>query len=88
MAARLKTRVQEAFLQLARTATKFDGRIPFGAWLGRLVHDAAAQISRSRQRRHQRENLVRSQHATDSASDTRIDEELIRSAVTSLRAAD
>jgi RNA polymerase sigma-70 factor, ECF subfamily len=29
--------VQEALLQLVRTAARFDGRIPFCAWLARLV---------------------------------------------------
>src|SRR5262245_16089581 len=33
--------IQEAFLKLVRTAHKYDGSVPFGAWLGRLVCAAA-----------------------------------------------
>jgi RNA polymerase sigma factor (sigma-70 family) len=50
--------VQEAFLQLVRTSGKFDGRVPFGAWLARLVHGAALHMSRSRMRRARREGVA------------------------------
>jgi RNA polymerase sigma factor (sigma-70 family) len=46
--------VQDAILRLIDTADSYDGRIPFGAWLGRLVLDACASSRRRelRSRRH------------------------------------
>lgn len=81
--------VQEAFVQLARSAADFDGRVPFGAWLGRLVHDAALQIRRARQRRQAREDAVRSQNPSATpAAESAVDEELIRTAVAELGESD
>lgn len=47
--------VQEAFLQLARSAGRYDGSIPFAAWVGRLVQIACLRHRRSEQRRRRRE---------------------------------
>ena len=33
--------VQEAYLRLVTTAKRYDGSVPFAAWLGRLVSAAA-----------------------------------------------
>jgi RNA polymerase sigma-70 factor (ECF subfamily) len=47
--------VQEACLQLVRSAKRFDGSVPFGPWLGRLVHLSCLRALRSRGRhRHER----------------------------------
>jgi RNA polymerase sigma factor (sigma-70 family) len=50
--------VQDAMLKLVRSADRFDGSVPFGAWLGRLVHTAAIDLQRSRRRRQRRETIV------------------------------
>jgi len=52
--------VQETFLQLARTAHRYDGQVPFPAWVGRLVRDACMRVRRSDQRRRQRERIAMS----------------------------
>ena len=46
---------QEALLQLARTASQYDGRVAYGAWLGRLVSVACKRVKRSTTRRYRRE---------------------------------
>jgi RNA polymerase sigma-70 factor (ECF subfamily) len=51
--------VQEAFLQLVRSASDYDGTVPFAAWLGRLVHVAALRVLRSEKSRRRRANKVR-----------------------------
>jgi RNA polymerase sigma factor (sigma-70 family) len=43
--------VQDAFLRLVGTAKKYDGSVPFAAWLGRLVAAAAVDFRRGTQRR-------------------------------------
>jgi RNA polymerase sigma factor (sigma-70 family) len=50
--------VQEAFLQLVRSASQYDPSIPFGAWLGRLVRNACINAMRSRSRRKRREAIA------------------------------
>jgi RNA polymerase sigma-70 factor, ECF subfamily len=45
--------VQEAFIQLIRSKNRYDGSVRFQAWLGRLVHDSALKVRRSRSRRQQ-----------------------------------
>lgn len=50
--------VQEAFLQLARTARRFDGSVPFSAWVGRLVQIACLRLRRSNRRRQRREEVA------------------------------
>lgn len=50
--------VQEAFLQLARTARRFDGSVPFAAWVGRLVQVACLRIRRSDRQRKRREHIA------------------------------
>jgi len=39
--------VQEALLQLTRSAHRFDGTIPFAAWMGRLTYLACLRVRRS-----------------------------------------
>jgi RNA polymerase sigma factor (sigma-70 family) len=43
--------VQEACMRLVRTANKYDGTVPFAAWLGRLVTSAAVDFRRRLPRR-------------------------------------
>ncbi len=76
--------VQEAFLQLARGAKRYDPAIPFRAWLGRLVHIAALRVRRAdrRRERHQREAASRKREAT--VMDEDFDHELVRRAVADL----
>jgi RNA polymerase sigma factor (sigma-70 family) len=50
--------VQEAFLRLVRTAKKYDGSVPFAAWLGRLVSAAAINHRERRILRHARHERV------------------------------
>jgi RNA polymerase sigma-70 factor (ECF subfamily) len=47
--------VQEAFIALAQDARRYDGRIPAGAWVGRLVLVACWRIQRGGARRRRRE---------------------------------
>jgi RNA polymerase sigma-70 factor, ECF subfamily len=54
-AAEAEDAVQEALFILIRTARKYDGTVPFAAWLSRRVHFSALTIARSRRRRHRRE---------------------------------
>jgi RNA polymerase sigma-70 factor (ECF subfamily) len=48
--------VQDAFLRLLRGASSFDGSVPFGAWLARLVTEASLDLRRSTTRRRRRED--------------------------------
>jgi len=50
--------VQEVFLQLARSGRRFDGRVPFAAWLGRLMQIACWRVRRSHARRCRREEVA------------------------------
>jgi RNA polymerase sigma-70 factor, ECF subfamily len=47
--------VQEALVLLVRTADRYDGAVPFAAWLGRRVHYAALTVIRLRARRRRHE---------------------------------
>jgi RNA polymerase sigma factor (sigma-70 family) len=53
--------VQEAILRLMHTAQRYDGSVPFGAWLGWLVHHAALNVRRSRLRRVRRDKRASAQ---------------------------
>lgn len=44
--------VQDAYLRLVSTAHRYDGSVPFGAWLGRLVSAAAINYRQRRIGRH------------------------------------
>ena len=77
--------VQEAFLQLVRTAPRYDGTVPFGAWLGRLVRIACLRVLRSDRRRRRREESVMAQPAP-AADHDRADE--VRALVARLPASD
>ncbi len=50
--------VQEAMIRLVRTAHRYDARVPFSAWLARLVHASALSYRRSRLRRGRRERVA------------------------------
>jgi RNA polymerase sigma factor (sigma-70 family) len=47
--------VQEAFIRLVRTANRYEVKVPFAAWLGRLVHHSAVDALRRRSRRREME---------------------------------
>jgi RNA polymerase sigma factor (sigma-70 family) len=47
--------VQDAYVLLVRTAKRYDGSVPFAAWLGRLVISSAANY---RRRMHRHKNLT------------------------------
>jgi RNA polymerase sigma-70 factor, ECF subfamily len=76
--------VQEAFILVCRFADRFDGSIPFKAWLARIVHNAALNAIRARGRRRRHEDRARSQANAQSAPEQTTDEELIRAAVREL----
>lgn len=78
--------VQEAFLQLVRTAGRFDGTVPFGAWLGQLVRTACLRVRRSERRRQRREEVAMATPSTPQP-DT-VDAEAVRALVARLPAAD
>src|SRR5262245_6979597 len=50
--------VQDAFLRLMRFSADYDGSVPFGAWLGRMVLDASINLRRSASRRWRRERAA------------------------------
>lgn len=77
--------VQEAFLQLVRTAPRYDGTVPFGAWLGRLVRIACLRVLRSDRRRRRREEVAMAQPAPAEDPDRA---EQVRALVARLPAAD
>jgi RNA polymerase sigma-70 factor, ECF subfamily len=68
--------VQEAFLRLVRSASRYDASIPFGAWLGCIVHRAALNVHRARHRRRRYEDRVRAQGSpeVEQAEDAMADE--------------
>jgi RNA polymerase sigma-70 factor, ECF subfamily len=53
--------VQEAFFRLVHTAHRYDGSVPFAAWLGFLVHNEALDAWRRRRRRLLRDRQACSQ---------------------------
>lgn len=75
--------VQEAFIRLVRTAGDYDGRVPFGAWLALLVHDACSSIRRSTRRRRRREASAAPRAEAAPAADDSL-AELLRVAVAEL----
>jgi RNA polymerase sigma-70 factor (ECF subfamily) len=75
---------QEALLQLTRTAHRYDGSVPFGAWLGRLVQVAAAQVRRAEGRHRHRERVAASMMETTSAAKDPVDHEAVRAALAEL----
>lgn len=61
--------IQEALVRLVKTAERYDGTVPFAAWLGQLVRGAALQLRRSAALRAGRERhplLDREASAADS----------------------
>ncbi len=79
--------VQEAFLQLLRTAQRYDPRIPFPAWLARLVHTACLRVRRVEARRRRRELRAGGGPAVVAGSDPIAEAEdaaVVRSAVATL----
>jgi RNA polymerase sigma factor (sigma-70 family) len=72
--------VQEAFVRLVRTAERYDGTVPFAAWLGRLVHAASLIALRSRGRRRKHEARAGIEDRCESA--VRPDEDGTRQAET------
>jgi RNA polymerase sigma factor (sigma-70 family) len=77
--------VQNAFIKLMRTVHRYDGTIPFIAWLSRFVHAAAVDMLRTRQRRRRRESqagLERGDEAAQQADPVEAD--LVRDAVRDL----
>jgi RNA polymerase sigma-70 factor (ECF subfamily) len=76
--------VQEALLRLIATAARYDGRVPFAAWLGRLVHDAALQLARSRRRRQRRERDFLGGPPPPASSEAELHAEAVRALVASL----
>lgn len=81
--------VQEACLELVRTAARYDGTVPFGPWLGRLVHTACLRCQRARQRRARQQALPRTEVAAPApeVQATR-DEESLRQAIRALPSRD
>jgi RNA polymerase sigma-70 factor (ECF subfamily) len=67
--------VQDAFLRLVRGASSYDGSVPFGAWLARLVTEASLDLRRSATRRRRREDealLTPPTQELESAEDERL----------------
>ncbi|MBA3709826.1 MAG: sigma-70 family RNA polymerase sigma factor, partial [Planctomycetes bacterium] len=56
--------VQEAWIRVVRTAARYDGSVPFSAWIFRLVSAAAIDQRRSHERRRQRERAIARTTAT------------------------
>lgn len=79
--------VQEAVIQLLRTAGQYDGRIPFPAWLGRLVQVACWRFRRQETRLHQREQSAMPHTVTPTDADLDLPHH-VREAVASLSEAD
>jgi RNA polymerase sigma factor (sigma-70 family) len=78
--------VQEAIVNLVRNAGRYNGTVPFGAWLGCLVHNAALTALRARGRRRRHEKIAGSQQ-TDSELGVALindDSEAVRDAVREL----
>jgi RNA polymerase sigma-70 factor (ECF subfamily) len=65
--------VQDAFLRLVRTVDAYDGSVPFGAWLGRLVQAASRNARLAATRRRRREEAAAT--ASDAQATTPADEE-------------
>jgi len=80
--------VQEAFLQLARDGRRYDGTVPFAAWVGRLVHIACLRVQRGERRRRRREEVAMSVHRPHQADDDGPDEEAVQAAMDRLGIAD
>jgi RNA polymerase sigma-70 factor, ECF subfamily len=76
--------VQNACIELVRTADRYDSSVPFAAWFGRLVHVAATRSLRARRRRQRYERdpgLARTGQKSAVDDETA---ELVRSAVAAL----
>jgi RNA polymerase sigma factor (sigma-70 family) len=78
--------VQEAYVQLVRTSSRYDGSIPFAAWLGRLVHGASLHVMRSsgRRSRHERVARERAPQSTALGESTEEESSAVRDAVREL----
>jgi RNA polymerase sigma factor (sigma-70 family) len=82
--------VQDAYLGLVSTANRYDGSVPFAAWLGRLVISAAIDYRR-RLPRHMnlsdisdRGEAAMSDHAAKPGTTDQLELEVLRSALDSL----
>jgi RNA polymerase sigma-70 factor (ECF subfamily) len=81
--------VQEAYLILVRTASRYDGTVPFAAWLSRLVTSSAINY-RNRMHRHRNMGDMAEQGVTEmknNAVSSQVDEkdiEALRTALDSL----
>jgi RNA polymerase sigma-70 factor (ECF subfamily) len=76
--------VQEAFLQLVRSASRYDGAVPFAAWLGRLVRVAALRVLRSDRSRRRRAKKVRTMTDVKTSSADPDTIEIVRTIVAEL----
>jgi RNA polymerase sigma factor (sigma-70 family) len=82
--------VQDAYVRLVATAKRYDGSVPFAAWLGRLV-SAAAIDSRRRMLRHKnvsdindRREAAMHDNATQTSETDQPEHEALRTALDSL----
>jgi RNA polymerase sigma factor (sigma-70 family) len=79
--------VQDAFLRLVHSAHRYDGSVPFAAWLASMVHWSALNVWRSRRRRLRRDRQACSQQPIreerDAFSSTE-QSEVVRAAVLEL----
>ncbi len=80
---------QEALLLLVRTAARYDGRVPFPSWIGRVVHTACLRTWRSQRRRQRRETMamMRERSARSPVSEDEVAPQ-VRAAVALLSPAD
>jgi RNA polymerase sigma factor (sigma-70 family) len=82
--------VQDAYLKLVATANRYDGSVPFAAWLGRLVISAAIDYRRKLPRHKNLSDLsdagaaAMNDHANKPETTDRVELEVLRSALDSL----
>lgn len=82
--------VQEAYLRLVITAQRYDGSVPFAAWLGRLVSSAALNHRAQQNRRAQLSDQVKTgisamqNHGIPSEPPERPEVEALRTALDAL----
>jgi RNA polymerase sigma-70 factor (ECF subfamily) len=80
--------VQESLLLLVKTAKRYDGSVPFAAWLGRLVTSTAlnhrARIHREKRFSREQEAAAMNEHAIASGNAERPELEAVRVALDAL----